>query len=291
MALPLRSPGLRAKIQLPPSVITRVGRASRSAAFYQSTARLRHRQERRPEILRLARTRCSFHSLTYRRDSAKVQSATNPQNTGELSTEGMVQWLLDNHGDAKWGWVIYRCTYKPELEDRWQQFKRLLEENIREDIAASDAPQIADSLDWPIIEDPELEGASHEALRRRWREWVRKEKPNVNTEDYAWDRSSRHTYFIQVDDEGLRSVLYDPHDPGDPNNQMRLNSGYVSLVKGWKNPLSPEEATNEFGDIEDNEDWMHICADMVAPYFYVEVDDPESWYTFYSPPPGGVCIW
>jgi hypothetical protein len=72
---------------------------------------------------------------------------------------------------------------------------------------------------------------------------------------------------------------------------MDLWSGYVNMIKGWEEPLSVEERTDEYGDIQDNEDWMHICANMLQPYFYVEMDSYESWYTFYRQPPDGVCCW
>ncbi|KAI0163731.1 hypothetical protein BJ166DRAFT_592522 [Pestalotiopsis sp. NC0098] len=218
-------------------------------------------------------------------------TATEPVNFEDLSPARQVQCLLDDHGDAKWGWVIYRCTYKPELEERWAEFKRLVNEQIRDQIDGSDAPEVADALDWPIVEDPALEGAPLEVLKSRWRQWVLEEKPDVDTEDFAMDRSSRYTYFIRVDEDCLRSMLHDYHDPANPNNRMALRGGWVGIVKGWKDPLPPEEATYEDGEVVDNEDWMHMHASMVAPYFYAELDHPESWYCHYSEPPNGLCIW
>lgn len=287
-----RSPWLCAKVQLSGSALRRVVCPSRSITFYQSPTPLSHHQDRLSKVLGRVQPTHAFNSSPYRKLSSSVQQkSTDPYSGEEWSPERTVQWQLDLHGEAKWGWVVYRCTYKPELEGTWQEFKRLVNENIRQRIAESDAPQIADSLDWPIIEDPELEGASHEVLRRRWRDWVRGEKPDVDTGDASRDRSSRYTYFIQIDEEALRSVLYYPNDLSAPGNYMDLWSGYVNMIKGWEEPLSVEERTDEYGDIQDNEDWMHICANMLQPYFYVEMDNYESWYTFYCQPPDGVCCW
>jgi hypothetical protein len=199
----------------------------------------------------------------------------------DLSTERKIQWML-SHGDRKWGWVIYRCTYKPGFDSHWDAFKRRLNKKMCEDIAKSDAPDIADKMDWVVIEDPSLEGASLDELRRRFREWARAGNEghsnfDVDNPGEGACRGSRYTYFIQVD-EGIAN-------------------GQVNIVRAWPYPSPPEdmeeaEADHQPGkaDDMDEEGWMKMRADMVDPYFYVELDNDENWYAYYTPPPG-VCKW
>jgi hypothetical protein len=184
--------------------------------------------------------------------------------------------MLDSGQDAKWGWVIYRCTYKPELDRHWQSFKRLIEEETREFIAESDAPELAEELDWVFVENPTLEDASLDELKRRFRAWARAEA-NYDIDSTPDDRGSRYTYFIQVDEDTLRSLL-EYHDPTNPATYVNLYSGFVNIVRGWVDPLPPDEATDGCGGPVNNEDWMHIQASMfVAPFFlfYLDLDNDE----------------
>ncbi|KAK7911492.1 hypothetical protein PG985_013973 [Apiospora marii] len=210
----------------------------------------------------------------------------------DFSPERQIQEHLRRTGDAKWGWVIYRCTYKPELDRFWQAYKRLVSEGARTRVAASDAPGIAERLDWRFVEDRALEGASREELKRRWREWAREEKPGDENEDD--DLGSRHTYFVQVDEEALRSMISEPGDPDSPTARFGgfLPGDHVKLVAGWVDGIPPGEEVNEYGDVEDAEDWMKMRPYMVAPYFYVELEaDEEAWRAHYAPPPNGVSSW
>jgi hypothetical protein len=173
----------------------------------------------------------------------------------KLSPEAKIQWL----GDDKWGWVIYRCSYAKEFDGAWDDLKRRIQQGTRESIVKSDAPGIAEMMDFVFVEDPKLEGASVEELRRRFQTWAR----GNNTASFDMDdntqgsRGSRYEFFLKVDGEGLWN-------------------GYVGLVRAW--PDSPG-----------SEDWMKVRASAVAPALYVQLDDPEVWYAYYTPPERGVC--
>ncbi|UKZ90851.1 uncharacterized protein TrAFT101_005849 [Trichoderma asperellum] len=199
----------------------------------------------------------------------------------DLSPERKIQWLLDS-GDTEWGWVIYRCTYKPELQGAWESFKNLVEYRTRKTIADSDAPDIAEKLDWAWVEDHELEGASLSELKRRFRAWVRADTQDSPCDIGAtpYENISRYTYFIQVDEESLVSCL---REAG-----VDLHGGHVNIVRGWAGSL-PEEEMGESSEGLVTEDWMKIQASMVEPIFYAELYD-DTWYTIYSPPPH-VCVW
>jgi len=186
-----------------------------------------------------------------------------------LSAESKIKWLLGD-GDEKWGWVVYRSAYAPALADsQWEDFKRRLEERTPRAVAQSDAPDIADRLDWVFVEDLALDGASLAELKHHFHTWARAECPGWDVGGAGSGRGSRYTYFVRFDADGL------------------LN-GEVNLVRGCEG----EEAAEEMGDDGDgNEDWMRIRESMLAPGFYVEMDNDESWYAHHRPPRQGVVKW
>ena len=173
----------------------------------------------------------------------------------KLSPEAKIQWL----GEDKWGWVIYRCSYAKEFDGAWDNLKSRIQQGTRESIAKSGVHSIAETMDFVFIEDPALEGASVEELRCRFQAWARDD----NTTGFDMDdntqgsRGSRYEFFLKVDGEGLWN-------------------GYVGLVRAW--PDSPG-----------SEDWMKIRAGAVAPALYVQLDNPEVWYAYYTPPERGMC--
>lgn len=45
------------------------------------------------------------------------------------------------------------------------------------------------------------------------------------------------------------------------------------------------------GEEVDNEDWMKIKASLsVTPELHVDLENDETWYARYSPPPHGMCV-
>ncbi|KAL6815346.1 hypothetical protein GGI42DRAFT_362756 [Trichoderma sp. SZMC 28013] len=268
------------KAQLPRSLMG-ISRQLYSS-LHHPPARFKHR----PSTILAAHqpTRVNLFNRSFMASASSQEKSTSiGMNWDDLSDERKIQEILNSgSSEEKWGWVIYRCSYKPELQSTWESFKHLVDKRTRKEIAESDAPDIADKLDWVFVEDPELEGASLDELKRRFRAWARSEvqgRFDIDDTTTFFSRGSRYEYFIQVDEAALLSLV------GDPSN------GHVNIVRAWVDPLPPDEATDEFGDAIDIEDWMKIKADMVAPYFYIEMDNPEMWYVNYSPPPDGLCIW
>ncbi|KAK7953103.1 hypothetical protein PG988_013797 [Apiospora saccharicola] len=226
-----------------------------------------------------------------------------------LSTARRIQFLLNQRGDSRWGWAVYRCSYDPKLDHRWDNFKRLIVAAAKRDIIAGssndDAPEVAEKQDWHFVEDPALEGASREDLKGRFRQWARAEaaRDGRRLDESAapsdiYGRGSRYEYFIQVDEEALRSL---PEDLGDhpeevTPDRLDLGSGHVNIVRAWADGTTSTTEEGETldwygGSPGDAEDWMKIRASMVAPYFYVELDSPEAWWPHFTPPPDQVSIW
>ncbi|KAI3318139.1 hypothetical protein HD806DRAFT_325466 [Xylariaceae sp. AK1471] len=204
----------------------------------------------------------------------------------DLSTERKIQWHI-NAGDAEWGWVVYRTCYKPEFDTAWEIVKSATEKRARQRIAQSDAPDIADKMDWVFVEDREsLEGVSRNELKRRFRDWARAENPSWNVDEAKYSRGSRFTYFVQVDEPTLLSIA--TGSDAYPLGKGSKRCPYVKIVRGWDNAVVAEAAAAESDS--DVEDWMNLHMDTLNIDFYVELDNDEAWYSFYTPP-DGICSW
>ena len=97
----------------------------------------------------------------------------------------------------KWGFVIYRCTYKNDQD--WARFKQLVHDRTKQLIAESDTPEIADSLEWTFVEErATLDGASRPQLRERFNTWAEKayaiEQPRHSQLDFQnWPYTGQGT--------------------------------------------------------------------------------------------------
>lgn len=157
-------------------------------------------------------------------------------------------------------------------------------------------PEVANSLEWTFVSDrASLDGASRDQLRVHFRAWAveaeKAEQPRAAVDDGgdSTTKSQRYTYFIEVDEEALRSVA--DADLDDP-----LDEGWVNIVRCGACDLGPEarerERERENIPVEDvegdgDEGWMTIASHMVGPDFYNAIGHlPQDWYTFYTPPPG-----
>lgn len=201
--------------------------------------------------------------------------------------------MLEPQGDdEKWGWVVYRTSYKPELDPAWETLKELIRQQSREDVARSEAPDLIEKMDWVFVEDAAtLEGASRQDLRRRFQAFARPEMArfSLKEEDVHTGVGSRYLYFLQADEDALLSLLRHPVPIG-------REGGHVNLVKGWELVVAPPFRTPEYDACADdddpydawNQDWMKMMVGVVAPEVYAELNNLESWYLYYMEPPG-VC--
>jgi len=203
----------------------------------------------------------------------------------ELSPERRIYWTI-KHGEpgSKWGWAVIRTTYNPELHKHWESFKEAIYDRTCKEVAKSDNPHITDSLEWVFIEDPKLKGASLEELKQRFRSWVRAEcgETAIDIDTNGAPLGSRYTYFIEVDEESLLSMM-------DPSG---LHKGHVKIIRGWHDPkpIPPgEDAADEFENpMFEDEDVMKIRTKLLCPEFYDELENEEMWWLWYSAPPGVV---
>ncbi|CAH0026954.1 unnamed protein product [Clonostachys rhizophaga] len=171
----------------------------------------------------------------------------------ESSPERTIQRQIADGVIEIWGWVVYRTAYQPGLDAARATLQRLVLEDLRECVAESNALEIADRMDWAFVADPELEGASLDELKRRFRAWARAAPPcDLDAYKSGTSRCSRYDLFVQADEEALRSVV---PDPGSYNAAL-LSGAHVNLVRAWVDPLPEEKATDANGESVDNEDWI-----------------------------------
>jgi hypothetical protein len=222
-------------------------------------------------------------------ETSDVSSKSIGMEWYDLSPERKIQLSLGPGPNAKWGWAIYRTTFRPDLDRHWDSFKQLVMENIRADVVASDTPELINQMDFVFVEDLSLENADLETLKRRFRAWAIADGTDP-TEEQGLTRDTRHAFFIQVDEESLLSFLSNPAAPTGSFTEAKLIGTHVNIVRGWED--GPDGGLDESGGPHVPEDWMKMKATMIAPYFYAELDDAtESWYAHYMPPPHGISSW
>jgi hypothetical protein len=197
----------------------------------------------------------------------------------------------------KWGFVIYRCTYQDD--QAWDRFKQIVYNRTQQDMAGSDAPEVASSLEWTLVEDPSLHGASKDQVRARHKQWATQafttEQPRAH--EYQTFGDPRYRYFIQVDEEALQSVVSAPGiDPS--------GTSFVNFVDSQWKSLSEEFPDEEDEDDEDEDEafdpiegcteedvgWMKIAATMIDASFY-DVSAGfayGAWHEYYQRPPAVV---
>ncbi|PSN68685.1 hypothetical protein BS50DRAFT_489650, partial [Corynespora cassiicola Philippines] len=107
-----------------------------------------------------------------------------------------------------------------------------IETQTRKVIAESDAPEIADSLEWTWVEDPAtLDGISTPALRERFRTWAADDVARQKLEKYVHGAIPRFSYFIKIDEEVMRSLgefLNSENAPYDTGFVKIVNADWIS---------------------------------------------------------------
>jgi hypothetical protein len=193
----------------------------------------------------------------------------------------------------KWGFVIYRCTYKDD--DGWLRFKEILHEYTRKSMQRSDAPEAADSLDWTFVEDQgALDRASRSQLRERFNQWaahafmIEQPRAQAHTHPNPTFGVPRYNYFIQVDEEALQSVLTAP-------KRDLHGQAFVNFVDSQWEPMPREkyggEEENVFhpvdGCTQENVGWMRVALRMINAEFYDAAAEFAGgvWYVYYKRPP------
>lgn len=81
----------------------------------------------------------------------------------------LIYEMLERSKEDKWGWVIYRTTYKDDAG--WDRFKSYVNKWSHDDLSQPGVPRGLRAADWTFVSDPVFDGASREQLRHHFREW------------------------------------------------------------------------------------------------------------------------
>ncbi len=161
----------------------------------------------------------------------------------------------------KWGWVIYRTTYKDD--GAWERFRNSVNTSSRETLRKQGAsPLVLGSLDCIFVSDPVLEGASRDQLLARFRQWrklaIQAENPQ-RALPKQWDEiPGRYVYFVEVDEDSLNSVVQ--------ASRQGRDTGWVHFVRCDQEvdlvtpPQWPED-----------DSWKMLASRIVAADFYDDV--------------------
>lgn len=212
----------------------------------------------------------------------------------EPTGASQIRSLLEERPQGeKWGWVIYRCCYKPELEDTWLAFKRAVVEVESWCVAQSDAPEILKQMDWVFVEDPTLESASRDELKRKFKSWVLNDSGlSSAARDTSENRGSRYSIFIYVDEEALQSLRGYGGKGKTPGQIIALGEEdfsqqrHIKMVRAWYD--DPEPEPNDGYDPAyppDSEEWMKICPRLLSTWFYIYFEEDQDWYVYFTCPP------
>jgi hypothetical protein len=162
----------------------------------------------------------------------------------------------------KWGFVIYRCTYKDDAA--WSNFMRIFKDMILGGIvplSESLNQDVIDRLAFDVREDRALfQKATRPELRDDFLAWARSDQINEELSDEElreraerkplspssediqskYVDSPRYEYFLVVDEEAMNSVLAVEHRVYDQdswvyivNADWDMNATFDQLNPGW----------------------------------------------------------
>lgn len=134
---------------------------------------------------------------------------------------GHVLHTMQQTGFHTWGFVIYRgCAYSDE--PAWQRFIAHMKQEVQDALSAApklpggsgaiDASgrQLAPYLQWTLMQDPSLEGASHDAVRRHFAAWAAARTPQRDGPGadgpFIESHVPRFMYCVYIDQRCLRTL-------------------------------------------------------------------------------------
>jgi hypothetical protein len=74
-----------------------------------------------------------------------------------------IRWRLAADPESKWGFIVYRCTYKSDEE--WARYMSILNTHVRAMLEPEELSDCFDRIDWNVQEDPRYEGMGDEGVR------------------------------------------------------------------------------------------------------------------------------
>ncbi|KAH6644554.1 hypothetical protein C7974DRAFT_383794 [Boeremia exigua] len=158
---------------------------------------------------------------------------------------------LEGEPGSKWGFVIFRCTYKSD--DKWRLFMEYFKTMVQAKLAREELSDCFSHLDWSVQEDPGYEGMQIDEIRTKFQQWIASGAERD-------DGSARFMACLRVDEIDVDSVVQidQPPETGDPRGWMSLD-----LVS-----------------IHEEEDFVSVGIGYLLPRAYLLIEDPGWWVVY-----------
>lgn len=152
--------------------------------------------------------------------AAPVTAASSPP-AAPVGRLGHVLHTMQQTGFHAWGFVIYRgCAYGDDAA--WQRFLSHMKAEVHSALHATprlpgggggvdmSGRQLAPYLEWTVMEDPSLEGASKDTIRRHFAAWSAARTPQRDGPGadgpFIESHVPRFMYCVYVDQRCLRTL-------------------------------------------------------------------------------------
>ncbi|KAF3032580.1 hypothetical protein E8E11_002020 [Didymella keratinophila] len=161
----------------------------------------------------------------------------------------------------KSGFIVFRCTYGSESD--WSRFMMYLDATVRASLAEEEMGEALGRIDWSVQEHQDLEGASVDVVRNKFRAWIPTDV-GLDAKRYG---GSRHHACIMVERDDLDQVLEFAGKSKD--EQKILSESCVYLV------------TAREGDDAEREPYTRIEISSLMPRAYSLLEGP-GWSSIYD---------
>lgn len=201
----------------------------------------------------------------------------------------------------KFGFVIYRCTYSDDVA--WTKLLSLIKREAQEVIKELGPGRdwLGAHLEWTVVEDPTLDGATQEEVKRRfdgWADGVVEEYERMSTGNVR--RLPRFNFCVFADEKCLASlgkskavVVLMRAERGIP--AWVLETQAAASRRPQSGVDSEDEEEEIFEDEEEEDDdiplaaheatWMYVeTQHLLSLYNYLHAD--SGWEHSYVRPPG-----
>ncbi|KAF2447209.1 hypothetical protein P171DRAFT_430119 [Karstenula rhodostoma CBS 690.94] len=171
-----------------------------------------------------------------------------------MASQDMVRTrkLLEEDANAKWGFIVYRCTY--ESDDEWARFMQYLNTSVRTRLERDGDGDLFDRIDWQVQDDREqFDRAGSITLRQHFTSTI---LPTL-----SYPSTARHQAFVAVYQLTLNRILTIAPPPEEFDTDGR---GFLSLISH-----------------DEREGWFSIGVSYLVPRAYTLLDEC-GWYNIFE---------
>lgn len=156
----------------------------------------------------------------------------------------------------QWGFVILRGAYHND-DAEWATFLDLYEASLMDELHHFGlVDELGQHLQITVIEDrAALEGASKNAVRARFLEWVAEQRRGeLARKPSVFDSQARFRYCLYVDELCLKTMTAHLHNFLNTGERWCLSDGSIVIINGLHKDYVREEPEEDEEDEEDEDD-------------------------------------